>query len=201
MTKRDLILHCAAQLFASKGYRETSIAELAQVSGVAEGTIFYHFKTKDGVLLAIIEDLKDEITGKFDAYLRETTFASGLEMVEGLVSFYLYLAGRREDFFQLLHRHTLYELAATNEACRAHLETLYSSVVELFEKALRRGQADGSIDARASRKTALILLTLVDGLVRFKHHNLYDAGALYNELIAACRRILQPIAHPGSDAC
>lgn len=201
MTKRQLILRCATQLFANKGFRESSIAELAQLSGVAEGTIFYHFKTKDGVLLAIIETLKEEITAQFDRYLSETDFPSGLEMAEGVVTFYLYLAGSREGLFQLLHLRYPYELAATNDACRSHLEAFYSSVVAVFEKAIARGQQDGSIDSRLSRKTALILLTLVDGLIRFKHHNLYDAGALYKELIAACRRILQPTCLAGSDAC
>jgi hypothetical protein len=37
---------------------------------------------------------------------------------------------------------------------------------------------------------ALILFSLVDGLVRFKTYNLYDPGGLYHELIAACRRML-----------
>jgi hypothetical protein len=32
---------------------------------------------------------------------------------------------------------------------------------------------------------------MVDGLVRFKNDNLYDAGALFNELLRTCRRMLQ----------
>ncbi|HAS89092.1 MAG TPA: TetR/AcrR family transcriptional regulator, partial [Desulfovibrio sp.] len=42
------------------------------------------------------------------------------------------------------------------------------------------------------RKTALIIFTMVDGLVRFKNFNLYDAGALFNELIESIRRMLKP---------
>jgi hypothetical protein len=42
-----------------------------------------------------------------------------------------------------------------------------------------------------ARKTALIVFTMVDGLVRFKLYNLYDAGALFNELMASCRRMLE----------
>jgi hypothetical protein len=32
---------------------------------------------------------------------------------------------------------------------------------------------------------------MVDGLVRFKNYNLYDAGALFNEMLQSCRRMLQ----------
>ncbi|MFV9645015.1 MAG: TetR/AcrR family transcriptional regulator, partial [Desulfobacterales bacterium] len=52
------------------------------------------------------------------------------------------------------------------------------------------GQKDGSIANIPARKTALIVFSMVDGVVRFKTYNLYDAGALYNELIACCRRML-----------
>jgi hypothetical protein len=31
----------------------------------------------------------------------------------------------------------------------------------------------------------------VDGIVQFKHNNLYDAGALYNELMKLCRRMVE----------
>jgi len=60
----------------------------------------------------------------------------------------------------------------------------------IFEQAILRGQADGSISAVPAKKTALIIFAMVDGLVRFNTYNLYEAGALYNELIDSCRKIL-----------
>ena len=67
---------------------------------------------------------------------------------------------------------------------------IYNCVVDIFEQAIRRGQKDGSIGELSSRKMALLLFSMVDGLVRFKTYNLYDPGGLYHELIAACRRML-----------
>jgi hypothetical protein len=54
-----------------------------------------------------------------------------------------------------------------------------------------RGQEGGSVGPRPARKTALIIFSMVDGLVRFNTYNLYDAGALYKNLIETCQRILQ----------
>jgi hypothetical protein len=46
---------------------------------------------------------------------------------------------------------------------------------------------------------AWIILSMVDGLVRFNTFRLYEAGALYNELIESCRKILQhPICPKGA---
>jgi len=158
---------------------------------VAEGTIFYHYKSKEGLFLAILEGLKDEIVSGYDQYFQEKKFASGLDMVEGAIGYYLYLAGMKEDRFHLLHHRYPYELAAVNPVCREHLEAIYNCVVDIFEQAIRRGQKDGSIGPMPARKMALILFSMVDGLVRFKTYNLYDPGGLYNELISATRRMLR----------
>jgi AcrR family transcriptional regulator len=38
------------------------------MTGVAEGTIFYHFKTKEGLFLAILEKLRQTLIGSFEAF-------------------------------------------------------------------------------------------------------------------------------------
>jgi len=110
-------------------------------------------------------------------------------MLEDTVSFYLYLAGNKAEWFLLLHRYYPYKLAEGNAACRQSLEDIYNCFADIFEKALVQGQQDGSIGRLSPRKTGLLILSTVDGMVRFKNCNLYDAGALYNELIAVIRRM------------
>lgn len=190
MTRKEVILQAASRLFSEKGFKETSVSEISELTGVAEGTIFYHFKSKEGLFLAILEELKNEITSGYDQYFKEKEFASGLDMVEGAVTYYLYMAGMKEERFHLLHHRYPYELAGTNPVCRDYLEAIYNCILDIFEKAILRGQIDGSIGKVPSRKIALILFSLVDGLVRFKTFNLYDPGGLYDELINACRKIL-----------
>jgi AcrR family transcriptional regulator len=199
MKRKEAIIRAATKLFTEKGFKETSIHDLSKLTGVAEGTIFYHFKNKEGLFLHILEKIKEDLLGAFDQYLTETRFDSGLEMMEGVISFYLYLAGMKEERFHLLHHRYPYELAEINPVCRDHLEAIYNCLIELFEKSIIRGQGDGSIAGLPARKTALILFALVDGLVRFKTYNLYDAGSLYNELIAGVRRMLENKTRTGGN--
>lgn len=192
MKKKDAILKVATVLFANKGFAGTSGQELSRLTGAAEGTIFYHFKNKEGLLLAILEKAKDEIVVQFEQFFENRPFNNGLEMMEEVVSFYLYLAGLMEDKFLLLHRHYIYEFSESNPEIRDNLEAIYNCLVEIFERAIATGQADGSISPDIHpRKSALVLFTMVDGLVRFKNDNLYDAGALYNDLLLMCRRMLK----------
>ena len=191
MSKKKLILQTATRLFSEKGFKDTSMADLAKVTGAAQGTIFYHFNNKEELFLCILEELKGNIIEEFEHYFGGRKFKNGLGMMEGAISFYLYLAGAMEDRFLLLHRHDAYELAQVNSICKGHLEGIYNCLLDIFERAILLGQKDGSIRDMPARKTALIIFTMVDGLVRFNTYNLYDAGALFNDLIDSCRRILK----------
>ncbi|HHT01453.1 MAG TPA: helix-turn-helix transcriptional regulator [Firmicutes bacterium] len=46
---RERIVAAARQLFAQGGFDGTTTAAIAQAAGVAEGTIFRHFRTKAGI--------------------------------------------------------------------------------------------------------------------------------------------------------
>jgi len=189
MSKKQNILKAATLLFATNGFKDTSMTEVAKMTGAASATIFYHFKTKEELFLAVLNSVKDGIIDEFSSYLGEKKFPTGLDMLEETISFYLYLAGNKAEWFLLLHRYYPYKLAKENNACRQSLEDIYNCFVDIFEKALLQGQADGSIGKLPPRKTALLMLSTVDGMIRFKNCNLYDAGALYNELIAVIRRM------------
>jgi AcrR family transcriptional regulator len=52
--KQKGILAAATELFAEKGYAATSTSEIAKKAGVAEGTIFRHYKSKKDLLLTIV---------------------------------------------------------------------------------------------------------------------------------------------------
>lgn len=167
------------------------MAEISRMSGVASATIFYHFESKEALLLAILTRVKEVILEEFKRYEHEHHFSNGLEAVQGAITYYLGLATDMEDEFLLLHRHFPYQLAEVNPVCRNHLEEIYSCLVNIIEDAIVAGKKDGSIGPLPAHKTALILFSTVDGMVRFNTYRLYDAGTLYQELMACCHCILQ----------
>jgi AcrR family transcriptional regulator len=191
MSKKDEILQEATRLFAAKGYGESSMAELAKITGVAQGTIFYHFNNKEELFLSILKGFKEDIVAEFSEYQRSHHFRPGLEMIEEVISFYLYMVGKMEDRFMLLHRHDAYELAQINPTCRKYLEAIYDCLFDIFEQAILAGHSDGRIRPATARRMAMIIFTMVDGLVRFNTYNIYDAAVLYDQMVDACRTILK----------
>ena len=190
MSKKKAILLAATALFSEKGYEGASIAELSKMTGAAGGTIFHHFKNKEDLFLNILGDIKTAILNSFDQYQNAGNFTNGLEFVEGAVTLYLKLTGQMHYQFLLLHRHFPYKMAETNLVCREHLASIYDCLLDIFEKGILIGQRDGSIGEVPARHSAMLLFSMVDGIARYNTYNLYDAGALYSDLIKSCRKIL-----------
>jgi AcrR family transcriptional regulator len=59
--RRAALVAVAADLFARKPYDEIYISEIAEAAGVAHGLIFYYFKDKRGLYLAVLQQALDEI--------------------------------------------------------------------------------------------------------------------------------------------
>ena len=54
--RRGDILHAAGRLFRQKGYKGTTIRDIAAAVGMRSGSPFYHFKTKHDMLCAVVLD-------------------------------------------------------------------------------------------------------------------------------------------------
>jgi AcrR family transcriptional regulator len=62
--ERDLktcILFEANRLFVSRGYNAVSMREIAEVCGVSKAALYYHFKDKEDLFVALLEDYLDDI--------------------------------------------------------------------------------------------------------------------------------------------
>lgn len=62
--RRDEILDVAERLFCTNGYDNTSTNDILAEIGIARGTLYYHFKSKEDILDAMIDRILDEIIRK-----------------------------------------------------------------------------------------------------------------------------------------
>lgn len=53
--KRQAILRAAIEVFARKGYFNSKVADIAGVAGIADGTVYLYFKSKDEILHSIFD--------------------------------------------------------------------------------------------------------------------------------------------------
>lgn len=64
---RTKILRSAADLFAKKGFDQTTTRDIATVVGMASGTLFNYFATKEALAMTLIAEALDACRAEFDA--------------------------------------------------------------------------------------------------------------------------------------
>lgn len=69
--KRRRIIDAAVQVFAAKGFFGARVSEIAEAAGVADGTIYLYFKSKDDVLISLFEEKMQSIIERLSVMLDE----------------------------------------------------------------------------------------------------------------------------------
>lgn len=65
------ILRAAIKVFASRGFFQSKVADVAQAAGVADGTVYLYFKSKDDLLISLFNETMDEVIAKSRAELEK----------------------------------------------------------------------------------------------------------------------------------
>jgi TetR/AcrR family fatty acid metabolism transcriptional regulator len=69
--KREAILRAATKVFARNGYFNSKVADIAQEAGVADGTVYLYFKSKDEILHSIFDRGMEEAISEGQRQLAE----------------------------------------------------------------------------------------------------------------------------------
>src|SRR6266508_5619818 len=69
--KRERILGAAERIFARRGFFHARVSEIAREAGVADGTIYLYFKSKDELLISLFESRMERVTTALAAVVEE----------------------------------------------------------------------------------------------------------------------------------
>lgn len=175
--KRDVILETAARLFAERGFNNTPTSLLAKEAGVAEGTIFRHFRTKDDIFLTLINNVKTQLISDIEKYLEVRGPENALEKLESVIkSFYVFVKKNGMEFC-LIFRDAPTRFGQRNDDVFVQIKDIYTYVTEYLHDAIKEGQNEGTIrdDVTAQAFADMLMSTMV-GLVRAMHFGFIDAN-------------------------
>src|SRR5262245_36499077 len=60
--RRATVVRAAVELFAERGYKETTAADIAARAGVSRRTFFYYFRSKDDILFSVEQENLEVLT-------------------------------------------------------------------------------------------------------------------------------------------
>jgi TetR/AcrR family fatty acid metabolism transcriptional regulator len=69
--KRRRIIDAAVKVFAEKGFFGSRVSEIAEAAGVADGTIYLYFKSKDDILISLFQEKMSEIVKELQTILAD----------------------------------------------------------------------------------------------------------------------------------
>jgi AcrR family transcriptional regulator len=180
---RKKLERCALTLFVKQGFSETTIRDIAEKAGVAEGTLYRHYVSKDELAQHLFFENYQEIADQFQKIAKEHDNFS--EKMKAMVVFFCEQYDKDPTLFNYLlitQHHQLKKLS--EKQSNAH-----KLLLELFIDAIAQNQVQGlSADFCASLVLGIILQAAISRVYgRIKRTMMADA----NELAAAILRALK----------
>ncbi len=190
--RRQSILAAAIPMFASLGYDQTRMADVAARVGVTEPVIFQNFGTKAELFAAALDQASRDATHYLRALAEE--HASVLDWLHALLA---------ADHLDRLHRAPMFGVLFADAhrlqfdaSVHASLQRSVGAAAEAIAAILRRGQLDGSIrDDAAPAALAWLVVSLIQAR-QFRRLRGGEASTpLEHDLLQHTLAALRPAAH------
>jgi AcrR family transcriptional regulator len=153
------LLDAATELFATNGSRGTGIAAVAAEAGVTGATLLHHFGSKDGLLLAVLEERDKRLGGDW----RHVVQPGGLEMFRRLPE--IADTWIREPAVNRLHLVLMAESIDDESPGHRYFAWRQSALRRSLRRAIEAGQATGEVRADIDARTkAIEIAAFLDGI-------------------------------------
>lgn len=180
--KQKSILRASIKLFAEKGFHASSTAEIAKEAGVAEGTIFRHYKSKKDILLAVVAPVLVKFAAPFilkdiREIFKEQAEKQFKEVTTELFRNRLNLVLQNEKTIRIL----LQEAFFHDEIRVALIATVFKDAKEMVYKLIEAKMDAGELRRLPSQAVFRAVLHSMIGLVMFRQVLDPDEFAEYSD--------------------
>ncbi|HET6153581.1 MAG TPA: TetR/AcrR family transcriptional regulator [Marmoricola sp.] len=154
-SRRDELLAIAAGLFAERGFKNTTVRDIADAAGILSGSLYHHFDSKESMVDELLDTFQTELWRSYDAI--EASDASPRTKLEAVVRASFEAIGEHHSEVAIFQSDALY--LATFERF-SYLIERNRKFRELWTGLLEAGVASGEL--RADLDVALVYRFLRD---------------------------------------
>ena len=163
MDTRSALIETAVRLFADRGYDAVGVQELVTTVGVTKPTLYHHFGSKNGLLLAILDEYHQPLLASLEEAARYR-HDLGANLYDILV-LNLKLAAEQAPFFRLLL--TLWVAPPGHETFEPAIRLRRQQLDVLERLFIEAAQDHGNMRGR-HRRYAKTYLSLLDSVVSWQ---------------------------------
>ena len=150
--RKNEILDVAEQLFAEKGFDNASTNDIINKIGIARGTLYHHFASKEEILDAMVERMTSRSISRAAAVIADKSVPL-LERLSAAVISLSLNSGAGAEVFEQIHRP---QNALLHQKMQ---ERILSGVVPLIAKLIEEGNAEGTFDSAYPDEAAEMIMT------------------------------------------
>ena len=174
-TKRK-IFETSMKLFAEKGYDATSIEDITATVGVAKGTLYYHFTSKEEIFDFLIEEGIKLLQNSVD--IKTARYSNYLDKIKAIVLIQIKIVNQYEDLINIILSQ-LWGKEKRNQKCQTLVYEYINKIEQYVKEGIERGQIkDGDTRVVASEIYGLICSTLV---YKMKEKENFNVMKVYNQ--------------------
>lgn len=148
--KREAILRAATRVFARNGYFNSKVADIARVAGVADGTVYLYFKSKEEILHSIFDRNTTEAIAEGRRQLAE--IADPREKLRRIAALHLERLGADRDLAVVFQVELRGSTKFMEEFSAAGLAEYLRVIREAFEEGQRAGLFRRELNAKVVAK-------------------------------------------------
>ena len=159
--RRSQILDAARESFGKHGLAGTTVDGIAKRAGVAKGTVYLYYKSKEEILRRVLDE---DLARLHDDTVPLVAGPGAIEdKLRGFLIGALTIFDRRRDFFENVH----FEMGAdVRRKAEQRLEVVFKAQVESWQGALTAAQREGVIGDIDVAAAALTIVALASGLAK-----------------------------------
>ena len=179
--RKEEILDAAEKLFGTKGFDHTSTNDILEAVGIARGTLYYHFKSKEEILDGVIERISNRLMSDAGKVIRDTE----LPVLERLTKAILALNVESEIGHEVMEQVHRPQNALMHQKMQQQLlDGITPLFTELVKEGVRQGICHKDYPGEVVEMTLIYANTAFDelnmeGLSQEKREQKID-GFIYN---------------------
>lgn len=177
-TKRK-IFEISMNLFATKGYDATSIEEITSVVGVAKGTLYYHFSSKEEIFNFLIEEGMKLLQNSMS--IKVASCDNLLDKLKAILLIQIKVMVKYQDFMTIVLSETLGN-ESRNLTCRKYVFEYINMLEDIINESISLGQSNiKNLGTPSTVATSLFGTTYSILLNKIKSNEGMDIKTLYRE--------------------
>lgn len=176
-TKRR-IFECSMKLFAEKGYDATSVEEITAVSGIAKGTLYYHFEKKEDILNMLLEEGMKLLKNSIEIKIKDCN--NCIDKIKAVILVQVKVTVKYENFINLIFSQ-IWGKEEKNEKCRKCVFEYIKILENIISEGIEKGEFyDGNVQALAA---GIFGVTCSSLIYRMKIGEETDIEHVYNGFV------------------